>query len=61
MSNNGVQHLLTAPFHPATKGAAKKSVKKCVKIALKNDLEMLKLLLINFCLTTKIASTVHYV
>lgn len=38
MSNNGVQHLLTAPFHTATKGAAKnsvKSVKKCVKIALK--------------------------
>lgn len=61
MSNNGVHHLLTAPFHPATKGAAEnsvKSVKNCVKIALKNDLEMLKLLLINFCLTTKIASTV---
>lgn len=43
MTNNGVKHLLTAPFHPATNGAAEnsvKSVKKCVKIALKNDTDV---------------------
>lgn len=33
MLNNGVKHLLTAPFHPATKVAAKNSVKSVKNVS----------------------------
>lgn len=43
MKSNGINHSFTAPYHPATNGAAEnavKSVKKSIKIALKSNVDV---------------------
>lgn len=43
MKINGINHSFTAPYHPATNGAAEnavKSVKKSKKIALKSNVDV---------------------